>query len=78
MKISETTGQVDLSEKGLNQGQLISLDRRLFMKFNAFSGQIDEKEIIKNAVKLMALFIETSMIQMVSVFSFLAKILLNL
>jgi chlorite dismutase len=52
MKISETTGQVDLSEKGLNQGQVISLDRRLFMKFNAFSGQIDEKEIIKKCSEI--------------------------
>jgi hypothetical protein len=31
-------GPLDLSEKGLRAGQTISLDRRLFMKFTAFSG----------------------------------------
>jgi chlorite dismutase len=30
------TGELDLSEKGLSKGQVISLDRRLFMKFTAF------------------------------------------
>ncbi len=37
---SETTS-VDLSEKGLKDGQPISLDRRLFMKFTAFGDCAD-------------------------------------
>ncbi len=31
-------GPLDLSEKGLLKGEVISLDRRLFMKFTAFGG----------------------------------------
>ncbi len=35
---------LDLSEKGLKDGQPISLDRRLFMKFTAFGGCADAAE----------------------------------
>jgi chlorite dismutase len=35
---------LDLSEKGMKDGQPISLDRRLFMKFTAFSGCTDAAE----------------------------------
>ena len=36
-----TTETLDLSEKGLTDGQPTSLDRRLFMKFTAFGGCAD-------------------------------------
>ena len=40
--MSETqTESLDLSEKGLKDGQPTSLDRRLFMKFTAFTGCTD-------------------------------------
>ncbi len=35
---------LDLSEKGLKDGQPVSLDRRLFMKFTAFTGCADADE----------------------------------
>jgi len=35
------TDSLDLSEKGLKGGQPVSLDRRLFMKFTAFTGRTD-------------------------------------
>ncbi|MEE8542375.1 MAG: chlorite dismutase family protein [Gammaproteobacteria bacterium] len=35
---------LDLSEKGLKDGQPVSLDRRLFMKFTAFTGCADAAE----------------------------------
>ena len=35
------TESLDLSEKGLKDGQPTSLDRRLFMKFTAFTGCTD-------------------------------------
>jgi hypothetical protein len=34
---------LDLSEKGLSQGQVTSLDRRLFMKFTGFGGCKDPR-----------------------------------
>ena len=34
-------GPLDLSEKGMRAGRVISLDRRLFMKFTAFGGCAD-------------------------------------
>ena len=46
MDISTDTGLVDLSEKGLNKGNPISLDRRLFMKFTAFNGCNDVDQAI--------------------------------
>ena len=36
---------LDLSEKGLKEGQPVSLDRRLFMKFTAFTGCADAAEV---------------------------------
>ena len=36
------TDSLDLSEKGLKDGKPISLDRRLFMKFTAFTGCSDD------------------------------------
>ncbi len=38
------TESLDLSEKGLKDGQPVSLDRRLFMKFTAFTGCPDPAE----------------------------------
>ena len=38
------TVSMDLSEKGMLKGQPIALDRRLFMKFTAFSGCTSEQE----------------------------------
>ena len=38
------TESLDLSEKGLKDGQPVSLDRRLFMKFTAFTGCPDAAE----------------------------------
>ena len=35
---------LDLSEKGLKDGEPVSLDRRLFMKFTAFTGCTDAAE----------------------------------
>ncbi len=35
---------LDLSEKGLKEGEPVSLDRRLFMKFTAFTGCADAAE----------------------------------
>lgn len=38
---------LDLSEKGRNKGEVISLNRRLFMKFTAFGGCTDIAPVIK-------------------------------
>jgi hypothetical protein len=45
---SQATGPqpLDLSEKGLAHGQVVSLDRRLFMKFTAFGGCADAAGVI--------------------------------
>ncbi len=43
MSEARTEG-LDLSEKGLKDGQPVSLDRRLFMKFTAFTGCADTAE----------------------------------
>lgn len=45
---------LDLSEKGLRGGQIISLDRRLFMKFTAFGGCNDPTAAV-DAVKASGL-----------------------
>jgi chlorite dismutase len=37
---------LDLSEKGRRNGEIISLDRRLFMKFTAFGGCIDPAPVV--------------------------------
>jgi Chlorite dismutase len=39
-------GPLDLSEKGLRNGQVIALDRRLFMKFTAFGGCGDPETLV--------------------------------
>lgn len=42
-KEAERPKPLDLSEKGLSEGQVTSLDRRLFMKFTAFGGCKDPR-----------------------------------
>ncbi|MCY3623906.1 MAG: chlorite dismutase family protein [Gammaproteobacteria bacterium] len=42
--MSEEQTHPDMSEKGRRQGQEISLDRRLFMKFTAFRGSVEKAE----------------------------------
>ena len=44
---STESSPLDLSEKGQRNGQQISLDRRLFMKFTAFGGCHDASAAIK-------------------------------
>jgi chlorite dismutase len=46
MEISKDTELVDLSEKGLDKGKPISLDRRLFIKFTSFAECHDIDEVI--------------------------------
>ena len=42
----DTAEPLDLSEKGRNKGEVISLNRRLFMKFTAFGGCRDVEPVI--------------------------------
>jgi chlorite dismutase len=48
---TEQTESLDLSEKGLKDGKPISLDRRLFMKFTAFTGCSDNGEAAAAALE---------------------------
>jgi chlorite dismutase len=43
----EELGPLDLAEKGRRKGEVISLDRRLFMKFTAFTGCPDAADVTK-------------------------------
>jgi chlorite dismutase len=43
----EDLGPHDLAEKGRRKGEVISLDRRLFMKFTAFTGCPDAADVTK-------------------------------
>jgi chlorite dismutase len=45
------TGPIDLSEKGLSKGEVISLDRRLFMKFTAFGDCRDPDAVVAAVAK---------------------------
>lgn len=44
---AEELGPLDLAEKGRRKGEVISLDRRLFMKFTAFTGCPDPAHVAK-------------------------------
>lgn len=44
---AEELGPLDLAEKGRRKGEVISLDRRLFMKFTAFTGCPDPANVAK-------------------------------
>jgi hypothetical protein len=44
---AEELGPLDLAEKGRRKGEIISLDRRLFMKFTAFTGCPDAAGVAK-------------------------------
>ncbi len=46
-KDTHSEHELDLSEKGLRQGQAISLDRRLFMQFMAFGGCEDTQAAVE-------------------------------
>ncbi|MFL2546857.1 MAG: chlorite dismutase family protein [Candidatus Rariloculaceae bacterium] len=63
--MSETQSEgLDLSEKGLKNGEQISLDRRLFMKFTAFTGCTDNgvaaAEALSNAGVVGALYVDAN------------------
>jgi hypothetical protein len=47
IQIPESKSDVDLSEKGKREGEVISLDRRLFMHFLAFGGCADTGLYVK-------------------------------
>jgi hypothetical protein len=60
---SDPSQPLDLSEKGLRDGEVISLNRRLFMKFTAFGrceDPADAIEVLENASIVGALYLDAN------------------